>query len=169
MQVTTFVLLYLTTAATAFMKPKPTRHGWSTFFAGPKAIHTEFTVEKATPEMIAELNVKSWGVWSTEGSVKYKTGIKSPLKVYDCNELSYIISGSMEITPEATGIPVKVNAGDFVTFPGGFACYWFVKETIVKNYYLYWDSMPLIALDANDSHNKHTGRDPSCSYFTPIR
>lgn len=137
MQVTTFVLLGLITAATAFMKPKPTRHVSSACFAGPKAIHTEFTVEKATPEMIAELKVKSWGVWSTDGSVKYKTGIKSPLKVYDCNELSYIISGAMEITPETTGVPVTVQAGDFVTFPNGFACYWFVKEVIVKNYYLY--------------------------------
>ena len=103
----------------------------------PRAIHTEFTVEKATPEMMESLGVKKWPTWGTEGSTKYKTGIKSPEKWYDCNELSYIISGSMEITPKATGIPVSVQAGDFVTFPDGFGCYWFVIEPVVKHYYLY--------------------------------
>jgi uncharacterized cupin superfamily protein len=103
----------------------------------PRAIHTEFTVEKATPEMMESLGVNKWPTWGTEGSAKYKTGIKSPEKWYDCNELSYIISGSMEITPKATGIPVLVQAGDFVTFPDGFGCYWFVIEPVVKHYYLY--------------------------------
>ncbi len=70
-----------------------------------------FTVEKATEEKIAELGVKSWPTWSTEGSAKYKTGEISPLKVYDTNELSYIISGKMEIIPEETGEPVLVEAG----------------------------------------------------------
>lgn len=87
--------------------------------------------------MKADLNVNSWGVWSTEGSAKYKVGVKSPKKVYDTNELSYIISGKMEITPEATGVPVVVQAGDFVTFPDGFACYWYVIEPVVKHWYLY--------------------------------
>jgi len=95
-------------------------------------------VQKATPELLEELSVNSWGVWSTAGSPKYKVGIKSPLKVYDGNELSYVISGKMTITPESTGVPVPVNAGrlscgptapphaqyagDFVTFPHGFRC-----------------------------------------------
>ena len=94
-------------------------------------------MQKATEELKADLGVASWGVWSTEGSTKYRTGVKSPLKVYDCNELSFIISGRMTITPQSTGVPVLVQAGDFVTFPSGFACYWFVEETITKNYYLY--------------------------------
>ena len=109
-----------------------------TLLAGfPKPIHKEFTVEKATPEKLEDLGVKSWPTWSTAGSEKYKVGIKSPLKVYDTNELSYIISGDMEIIPKETGIPIPVKAGDFVTFPDGFECYWFVKETVRKNWYLY--------------------------------
>jgi len=103
----------------------------------PRAIHTEFTVEKATPEIMESLGVNRWPTWGTEGSDKYKTGIKSPLKYYDVNELSYIIKGKMEITPKETGIPVLVQAGDFVTFPDGFACHWFVIEPVVKHYYLY--------------------------------
>ena len=103
----------------------------------PRPIHKDFTVEKATPEKMEELGVKSWPTWSTAGSEKYKVGIKSPLKVYDSNELSYIISGDMEIIPKETGVPVPVRAGDFVTFPDGFECYWFVKETIKKHWYIY--------------------------------
>ncbi|KAL3806672.1 hypothetical protein ACHAXA_003447, partial [Cyclostephanos tholiformis] len=103
----------------------------------PRAIHKEFTVEKATPEVMESLGVRRWPTWGTEGSDKYKTGIKSPLKYYDVNELSYIIKGKMEITPKETGIPVLVQAGDFVTFPDGFACHWFVIEPVTKHYYLY--------------------------------
>ncbi len=63
----------------------------------PRAIHKEFTVEKATPEMMESLGVKKWPTWGTEGSAKYKTGVMSPLKWYDVNELSYIISGKVEM------------------------------------------------------------------------
>mmetsp|Transcript_61530 Transcript_61530/g.99499 ORF Transcript_61530/g.99499 Transcript_61530/m.99499 type:complete len:155 (-) Transcript_61530:60-524(-) len=104
---------------------------------GPRPIHTKFTVEKATEEQKAELGVENWGVWSTKGSAKYIVGKRSPLKVYDCNELSYIISGKMEIIPEETGEAVLVQAGDFVTFPDGFPCYWHVIEEINKHYYIY--------------------------------
>ena len=142
-------------------------------FAKAKPIHTDpsnpmksvFKVEKATEKQLAELGVKSWPTWSTEGSAKYKTGEISALKVYDTNELSYIISGKMEIIPEETGKPVLVQAGgacclrapvrspmhpsaqnarfgmptlsDFVTFPEEFACRWHVLETVNKHWFLY--------------------------------
>ena len=88
-------------------------------FAKAKPIHKDpsnpmksvFKVEKATEKQLAELGVKSWPTWSTEGSAKYKTGEISALKVYDTNELSYIISGKMEIIPEETGKPVLVQEG----------------------------------------------------------
>jgi len=91
---------------------------YSSSFKGPRPIHKEFTVEKATQEKKELLDVASWPTWSTQGSEKYKVGIKSPLKVYDTNELSYIISGKMEIIPQETNIPILVQPGDFVTFPG---------------------------------------------------
>ena len=113
------------------------RPGSLSISAGPRPIHKEFTVEKATEEQKAELGVANWPTWSTRGSIKYVTGKRSPLKVYDCNELSFIISGKMEIIPEETGEPVLVQAGDFVTFPDGFPCYWHVIEEINKGYYIY--------------------------------
>lgn len=106
-------------------------------FGFPRPLHKTFTVEAATPELINELGVKTWPTWSTQGSEKYITGKKSPLKVYDSNELSFIISGSMEIIDAETGASSLVKAGDFVTFPDGFQCYWFVKETVRKHWYLY--------------------------------
>ena len=57
----------------------------------------------------------------------------------------------MEIIPQETGVPVLVQPGDFVTFPGiittvitafsniitvdGFACYWYVIEPVKKHWY----------------------------------
>jgi len=114
-----------------------TRRGFALGGKGPRALHQEFTVEKATPALLNELDVENWPTWTTQGSPKYATGKKSPLKVYDGNELSYIISGSMEITNAETGQSSLVQAGDFVTFPDGFKCYWFVKEPVLKNWYLY--------------------------------
>lgn len=75
----------------ARVQPLALLHGF------PRALHTEFTVEKATPEMMESLGVKKWPTWGTEGSDKYKTGVMSPLKWYDVNELSYIISGKVEM------------------------------------------------------------------------
>ena len=107
--------------------------------AGPRPLHTDgkFTVEKATPELLKELDVENWPTWSTKGSPKYVVGKKSPLKVYDCNELSYIIEGKMEIESQKTGEKVLVQAGDFVTFPDEFPCYWHVIEEINKHWFCY--------------------------------
>lgn len=43
----------------------------------------------------------------------------------------------MEIIPESTGVPVLVQAGDFVTFPEDFRCYWYVIDEINKHWYVY--------------------------------
>ena len=94
-------------------------------------------MEAATEEQLSDLGVKSWPTWSTSESAKYQVGVKSPLKVYAENELSYIISGKMEITPEGGEEPVLVQAGDFITFPEDFRCYWYVIEEINKHYYCY--------------------------------
>ena len=44
----------------------------SSSFVGPRPIHKEFTVEKATSEKKELLAVSSWPTWSTQGSEKYK-------------------------------------------------------------------------------------------------
>jgi homoserine kinase type II len=104
---------------------------------GPRPLHKKFTVAKATEEQLKEMDVANWPTWSTKGNAKYAVGQTAPLKVYDTNELSYIISGKMEIIPEETGEPVLVQAGDFVTFPEGFPCQWRVLEEINKHWFCY--------------------------------
>jgi uncharacterized cupin superfamily protein len=52
------------------------------------------------------------------------------------NELSYVLSGKLEIIPPS-GTPVLVQAGDFVTFPEGFKSTWTVLEELTWHYYLY--------------------------------
>ena len=52
-------------------------------------------------------------------------------------ELSYVIKGSLEITPVSTGEAVIVKEGDFVTFPKGFIASWKVLEQPTWHYYLY--------------------------------
>ena len=52
-------------------------------------------------------------------------------------ELCYLISGSLEIVPKDTGVPVLVSPGDFVTFPEGFVSDWTVLEELTWHYYLY--------------------------------
>ena len=132
-------LLLLSMSASLQFKSSSRRVAAKTFAlsVGPRPLHQSFTVEKATPETLQELGVDSWPGWSTAGSEKYKVGVRSPLKVYDSNELSYITSGKMEIIPKETMVPVVVEKGDFVTFPDGFACYWFVIEEVKKKWYIY--------------------------------
>jgi len=36
---------------------------------GPRPIHKEFTVEKATPEQKELLDIVSWPTWSTAGNI----------------------------------------------------------------------------------------------------
>ena len=93
---------------------------------GPRDLFQEFTVQPCSPETYKEMGIDRWGVWSTRDSPKYKVGIRSPLKVYDCNELSYVTSGKMSITPDEgpnKGVAISVKPGDFVFFPDGFSCY----------------------------------------------
>jgi EutQ-like cupin domain len=104
---------------------------------GPRPLHTKFTVEKATPEVLAQLDVMRWPTWSTDGSPKYKVGKRSPLKVYDCNELSYVTKGEVDIIDAKTGMTSTVTVGDLVTFPNGYECYWYVRETLSKHWYIY--------------------------------
>ena len=73
-----------------------------------KNLRTKFTVEKATEESLNSMGVLSWGLWSTQGSPKYKVGIKSPKKVYDVNELSYI--GNLCVFPLFSRVLTPVDS-----------------------------------------------------------
>ena len=52
-------------------------------------------------------------------------------------ELSYMITGRLDIIPQSTGQAITVEPGDFITFPKGFVASWKVLEEVTWHYYLY--------------------------------
>lgn len=104
---------------------------------GPRILSTEFDVHQATEEELSDLDVKHWPTWSTDDKAKWAVGNQVVDKEMPYGELSYVISGKLEIIPQSTGVPVIVNVGDFVTFPQGFVASWKVLEELTWHYYLY--------------------------------
>ena len=84
-----------------------------------------------------ELDVANWPTWTTKGNERWLENVTRKDKEMPYGELSYLISGRLEIVPKATGVPVIVTPGDFVTFPEGFVSDWTVLEELSWHYYLY--------------------------------
>ncbi len=82
-------------------------------------------IEKPTPEKLAQLNVRTWPIWTKEVSEFPWT--------YDSAETCYILEGRAIITPDR-GEPVEITAGDLVEFPQGLACRWKITQPIKKHY-----------------------------------
>eukprot|EP00568_Trieres_chinensis_P012299 CAMPEP_0183306816 /NCGR_PEP_ID=MMETSP0160_2-20130417/14611_1 /TAXON_ID=2839 ORGANISM="Odontella Sinensis, Strain Grunow 1884" /NCGR_SAMPLE_ID=MMETSP0160_2 /ASSEMBLY_ACC=CAM_ASM_000250 /LENGTH=169 /DNA_ID=CAMNT_0025470283 /DNA_START=123 /DNA_END=629 /DNA_ORIENTATION=+ len=91
---------------------------------GPRVIHSDFTVERATEEKLKKFDVKNWPTWTTGDKEKWAVGNQVADKVMPYGELSFMISGELEIIPSNTGKAVVVRPGDFVTFPEGFQASW---------------------------------------------
>mmetsp|Transcript_59381 Transcript_59381/g.171562 ORF Transcript_59381/g.171562 Transcript_59381/m.171562 type:complete len:179 (-) Transcript_59381:267-803(-) len=108
-----------------------------TFHPGPQVLHEEFAVERGTPETLEKLDTFNWPTWTTGDKEKWAVGNQVQDKEMPYSELSYVIQGRLEIIPKATGVPVVVEPGDFVTFPKGFVASWRVLEELTWHYYLY--------------------------------
>lgn len=109
---------------------------------GPRVLHDTFTVEKAKPSQLQELDVTNWPTWSTANNPKWVVGNQNRDKIMPYGELSYVLSGKLEIIIPSDangddGDPVLVEEGDFVTFPEGFQSHWKVLEELTWHYYLY--------------------------------
>jgi hypothetical protein len=78
-----------------------------------------------TPERLAALGVRSWPIWTKETS--------SFAWSYDEEETCYFLAGDVVVTP-AAGAPVRIGAGDLVTFPVGLSCTWDVRVPVRKHY-----------------------------------
>mmetsp|Transcript_9527 Transcript_9527/g.20684 ORF Transcript_9527/g.20684 Transcript_9527/m.20684 type:complete len:211 (+) Transcript_9527:25-657(+) len=104
---------------------------------GPRALSSEFEVRAATEAELSDLDVEHWPVWTTSDKEKWGVGNSVPNKEMPYGELSYVISGKLEIVPRSTGVPSIVSEGDLVTFPKGFVASWKVLEELTWNYYLY--------------------------------
>mmetsp|Transcript_16242 Transcript_16242/g.46773 ORF Transcript_16242/g.46773 Transcript_16242/m.46773 type:complete len:168 (-) Transcript_16242:745-1248(-) len=122
----------------------PAVAGWPDKYAGtlgaatgPRVLHDAFAVEAAGSALLMELDVANWPTWTTAGNDRWLPNVTRKDKEMPYGELSYLISGKLEIVPKETGLPVVVNPGDVVTFPEGFVSDWTVLEELTWHYYLY--------------------------------
>jgi uncharacterized cupin superfamily protein len=81
-------------------------------------------VERLDEKRLKELGARDWPVWSKEPS-------EFPWH-YDEVERCLFLEG--DVTVEAEGTSVRIQAGDFVTFPQGLDCVWKVRKAVRKHY-----------------------------------
>ncbi|WP_437794005.1 cupin domain-containing protein [Sorangium sp. So ce693] len=78
-------------------------------------------------EQLAKLGARGWPIWTKEVST-------FPWH-YDEREICYLLEGDVIVTPaEGGGAPVRIQAGDLVTFPAGLTCTWEVRSPVRKHY-----------------------------------
>ena len=82
-------------------------------------------VKKPTKDELDSLGVESWPVWEKETS--------SFDWHYDQKESCYFLKGEVEVEIES-GEKVKIEKGDFATFPKGLSCKWHIKRDVRKHY-----------------------------------
>jgi len=104
---------------------------------GPQILNTEFAVDKGTDELVEDLDALNWPTWTTADKEKWAVGNQNTDKVMPYGELSYVLSGKLEIIPAGQEEAVIVGPGDFVTFPEGFKASWRVLEELTWHYFLY--------------------------------
>lgn len=78
-----------------------------------------------TQTELKNLDVFRWPIWMKEPS-------KFPA-FYEVAEMCYFLEGEVIVTPDS-GEPVKIVAGDLVTFDASLSCTWDVKSDIKKHY-----------------------------------
>jgi len=74
---------------------------------------------------LAKEGVRIWPIWTKEES-------EFPWS-YDSSETCYFLEGDVIVTPDG-GEPVRVGAGDLVTFLKGMSCTWKVQKAVRKHY-----------------------------------
>jgi uncharacterized cupin superfamily protein len=78
-----------------------------------------------SPMKLDVMGVDDWPVWVKEVST-------FPWS-YDRTETCYLLEGDAIVTPQG-GEPVRISAGDLVTFLPGLSCTWDVRSPVKKHY-----------------------------------
>jgi hypothetical protein len=102
-----------------------------------RVISDDFEVHPAIDSELKTLDVSRWPTWTTGDKPKWDVGNQIVDKEMPYGELSYMMTGTLELIPKSTGVPVLVTPGDLVTFPKGFVASWKVLEELTWHYYLY--------------------------------
>ena len=82
-------------------------------------------VRKPTQKELEEMGVKSWPIWEKEESTFDW--------YYDSKENCYFLEGEVEVKLPS-GKCVKIEKGDFASFPQGLSCTWHIKKKVKKHY-----------------------------------
>jgi len=82
-------------------------------------------VRKPSQEELEKLGVKKWPIWEKEESTFDW--------YYDSKENCYFLEGEVEVKLPS-GESVKIQKGDFASFPKGLSCTWHVKKKVKKHY-----------------------------------
>ncbi|HXH72319.1 MAG TPA: cupin domain-containing protein [Mariprofundaceae bacterium] len=82
-------------------------------------------IEHPDAAQLAALGVEQWPVW--------EHGVAEFPWTYGEQETCFILQGSATITPQE-GEPVRIQAGELVTFPAGMSCRWNITADIRKHY-----------------------------------
>ena len=69
---------------------------------------------------------KSWPTWGCDAS-------RFPWS-YSSTETCLLLAGSVVVTPDGGGQPVRLSAGDMAVFPSGLSCVWDVTAAVTKHY-----------------------------------
>jgi uncharacterized cupin superfamily protein len=92
-------------------------------------------LEEATGDPMATHGLEIWvdggksaGIWQCTPGPSYW--------VQDENEVIYLLSGRMTVTPDG-GTPEEVKAGDIAVFPTGWKGTWDIHETVRKVYSIF--------------------------------
>ena len=84
------------------------------------------TVESdLTREELEQCGVFDWPVW--------ERGVSRFEWSYDEAESCYLLEGEVKVTPRG-GPPVRIVAGDYVTFAAGLDCVWDIRVPVRKHY-----------------------------------
>jgi uncharacterized cupin superfamily protein len=84
------------------------------------------TVEQdLSHEDLEQCGVFSWPVWEKEIS-RFDWS-------YEDEECCYLLEGEAIVTPRG-GTPVRIAAGDYVTFAAGLKCVWDIRKPVRKHY-----------------------------------
>ncbi|MEA3412981.1 MAG: cupin domain-containing protein [Pseudomonadota bacterium] len=80
-----------------------------------------------SPAKLEVMGVYDWPVWE-KGASTFDWR-------YDTRETCYFVEGEVSVTPVGEA-PVRLVAGDLVTFPEGMQCTWQILQPVVKHYSL---------------------------------
>jgi len=87
---------------------------------------SKITIEhNPSQERLDQLGVSKWAIWEKEIS-------KFPID-FDETESAYVLDGEILVTP-AGGEPVRIVAGDLVSFHAGLDSQWEVVKPLRKHY-----------------------------------